>query len=626
MSSQIIGAESDDLRITLRTKHGIALDVRDRNWFVERYASNVPRERASEELADAIVTPLLKSAGVGPRAQEEFSGPDAIAAITFLGLQWQDEVREKGLTKLTFEALVRSVLVNTSQTNRMTTGAIQKAVVALLPGHPASQVDPLVLSALRRLAKSTVKHWVKEDEYHLAHEEMEKYNAFQVELALAENALQLSIENIARQHLANLAVDDAGVSRFAKAVRVATDAVLFDKSQAFAMAVAKGSLAELADTDFSAAIARVISAYDLPRIKGVDWRERMNVTVKSLVASDDASVQAHLRKLSDSYTLMAFLKQTPDVQEAVGKMFSYGELWLDTSVLLPLIADTLLAADGEMGRFTRMIEAARDAGIKLFVTPGVTEEIERHMNRSLVCAQGNSGRWEGAIPFLFERYLNSGRGTSAFARWLENFRGSARPLEDLREYMEDQFGIKERSLENERNNASKELRHALEQIWYDRYERRRERYGDTLDQTAITRLVNHDVECYAGVVHLRRNEVPSPFGYSAWWLTVDRQAFDLNNKLKPLMNELPPHSPVMSADFLVNYLAFGPMRRRVSKTQESHLPLVMAFGSATHLTRELMAEAENLRASLKELPERLIRRKVRDYLDNARAKLDLAPV
>jgi hypothetical protein len=87
------------------------------------------------------------------------------------------------------------------------------------------------------------------------------------------------------------------------------------------------------------------------------------------------------------------------------------------------------------------------------------------------------------------------------------------------------------------------------------------------------------------------------------------------------MSEVPPDSPVMSADFLVNYLAFGPMRRRVTKDAESHLPLLMVLGNAAQLTPELMTEAENVRNQLKDLPERLIRREVRDRLDRARASI-----
>ena len=83
----------------------------------------------------------------------------------------------------------------------------------------------------------------------------------------------------------------------------------------------------------------------------------------------------------------------------------------------------------------------------------------------------------------------------------------------------------------------------------------------------------------------------------------------------------PPDSPVLSADFLVNYLAFGPLRTRIGKSQEVHLPLLMELGTARHLTPDLIAEAEKLREELKDLPDRVVRRRVRDLLDEARRRL-----
>ena len=620
-TNQIVGSQWDDLKKTLRTKHGLSLDIRDRNWFVERVLGSAARQHAAEELSAAIVDPFLSSAGVGPHVQSELSSPEAVAAVTFLGLQWQDEVREKGLTKIAFEALVRAVLINTDSSNRLQRVAIHAAVANLLPGHQDIQVSALVDGALKRLAKHTVKHWLKEDEFCLAHEEMLRLNEFRVKAALAESNLMTEVQAVAKLQTAALNLAESEATEFTNCLRSATDAVLLERSQAFAMAVYSGTLAELADSDFTTTLTSAVAKAKLKKTPGVDWIAKLRGAVRELLISDTPSVQAYLRSLSDAYTLMAFLKQTPDVQGAVEKMFSHGALWLDATVILPLIADTLAASDGERGRFSRMIEAARDAGLKLYVTPGVIEEVERHMNRSLVCVRMTFGQWEGSVPYLLERYIAYGRSTASFPNWLENFRGESRPLQDIAEYLHEQFGVKERSLESERNSSSPELRHALETIWYERYDRRREKYGAPLDDMAITRLVNHDVECYAGVVQLRTKEHASPFGYSAWWLTVDRQAFDLKNRLRGYLSESPPDSPVMSADFLVNYLAFGPMRKRVTKAKESSLPLLMLIGGATQLTPELITEAENLRAQLKDLPERVVRRQVRDHLDKARSRI-----
>lgn len=623
VTSKQIGAEADELKRTLRTKHGLTLDIRDKSWFVERVLESPSRQVASEELASAIVDPYLSSSGVGPHVQSELSAPEAIAALTFLGLQWQDDARDKGLTRLAFEALVRAALVDTDSQNRIPRSELLARVGKVLPRHPLDQLRTHVDSAIRRLGKSAIKSWPN-DEFCLSHDEVLRFKNFQVASALAEDELNLSVTRIAGNLISTHAIPPEHKAELASRLRLIADAVLLERSQAFAMAVQSGSLETLADNDFKSAIISDIAKSSLPKLPRVDWLSILQMGLRELLISDDPAVQSYLRSLADAYTLLAFLKNTPDVQSAVEKMFSHGKLWLDTTVLLPLIADTLSSAEGGQGRFSRMIQAALDAGLKLYVTPGVIEEVERHMNRALTCARMDISQWQGAIPYLLERYVASGRSIISFATWLENFRGEARPLQDLADYLHDELNIEGRSLQEESSLSSQELRNALQQIWLERYERRKERYGILLDDMAISRLVEHDIECYTGVAQLRTKERASPFGYSAWWLTVDRQTFDLKNRLRPLMNETPPDSPVMSADFLVNYLAFGPTRQRVTKSTESHLPLLMVLGNASQLTPELMIEAETLRSELKDLPERLVRRQIRDHLD--RARMSIGPI
>nr|WP_314583646.1 hypothetical protein [uncultured Pseudomonas sp.] len=620
VSNQVIGADADGLKKNLRVKHGIALDIRDRNWFAERMNASMQNQTAAEELATVIVDPFLAARGVALAVPQKLSSNESIAALTFLGLQWQDDVREKGLTKLAFEALVRSALIGTSTEQRITKEELYARVGKVLPGHKPEVLSGHVDSAVRRLGKSAVKAWAGE-EYCLSYQEVLRFKEYQAANALAEAEVMAAVSGISARLLVMHKGPADIESELAARLRAVIEIVLFDRSQAFAMAVQTGNLSALADTDFKAAILNSIAQSALPKVKGLDWLAVYQMGVKDLLISEVPAIQNYLRRLADSYTLMAFLQQTPDVQSAVEKMFSHGSLWLDTTVLLPLIGDTLFAEDESKGRFSRMIDAARDAGLKMFVTGGVLEEVERHMNRSLVCARMPIQQWEGAIPYLLEQYLSSGRSRDSFEGWLNTFRGDSRPIEDLADYVREEFGIGFRDLEAESQSAPADLRGALQQIWLERYERRKARYGMHLDDMAISRLISHDIECYAGVVHLRSQEKDSPFGYSAWWLTVDQVTFDLENRLRTMMTTAPPKSPVMSADFLVNYLAVGPLRNKVGKAAESKLPVMMFLGNVSQLTPELIEEAGALRTQLAALPERIIRREVRDGLDRAKARI-----
>ena len=91
--------------------------------------------------------------------------------------------------------------------------------------------------------------------------------------------------------------------------------------------------------------------------------------IGEILSSSSEAIQEYLKILADAYTLMAFLRETPDVQSAVQKIFSYGEIWLDTSLILPLLAEELFR-EGE-GKFQQILKVATDAGLKFFVTSGV---------------------------------------------------------------------------------------------------------------------------------------------------------------------------------------------------------------------------------------------------------------
>jgi hypothetical protein len=277
--------------------------------------------------------------------------------------------------------------------------------------------------------------------------------------------------------------------------------------------------------------------------------------VLEVLTSPGFQLRGHLRSLADAYTLLAFLRETADVQGAVKKMFSHGDIWLDTNLVLPLLAEELVSEDRR--KFSAMIKGAVEAGLDLRITPGVLEEVERHMNLSLSCARIPSNQWEGQIPFLYSIFVGSGRAPDSFPSWIANYRWDRRPQDDVADYLREEFRIKVTSLEEEAKETEATLRLAVQEAWQTAHEKRRERASRVVDPLQSARLANHDVENYLGVLHRRRNERISTLGYSSWWLTLDRTAFNIERSLKKDHN-VEISTPIMSPDFMTNYLALGP--------------------------------------------------------------------
>ena len=141
-----------------------------------------------------------------------------------------------------------------------------------------------------------------------------------------------------------------------------------------------------------------------------------------------------------------------------------------------------------------------------------------------------------------------------------------------------------------------------------------------LDEITSNRLVRHDVENYVGVIERRREEGVSALGYSAWWLTLDRSAKQVDERIKVELENNAPQSPVMSADFLVNYLSVGPMRSKVNRDADYSLPIALDVGELEEIPEDLLLEAQRIRAEAGGLSEHIVRRRVRDCLDAAKRR------
>lgn len=616
VTNQSVGAAADKLRETIRKTRGIYVDIRDRSWFLERRSGDPGHEAASEALARDVVDPFLAENKIIEGKATALNSIELRAGFLFLNLQLEDDIREKGLTKLAFEALVRSVLRNSHSDARLSRARIHAAICTMFAPESHAAVKQYVDAALVRLNKRYVRHWEKQDEYCLTHDESQRVKdrleSYEVLDQSFRNEIAVITKDIGGVYQNPGLVSDEINLR----IRRVLEKFLHGRAELFASSLKTGQmhhleLKELRDIAISD-LSEFPPAEPSPHITDV-----VAASVHRLIYAPPPAVQEYLKSLSDSYTLLSFLRQTPDVQSAIKKMFSAGEIWVDTSVVLPLFAEILVPEENR--RFTRMFRASREAGLSLKISDGVIEELERHMNRSATCANMSGTHWKGTVPFLFAFYVQTGRSNFSFSDWLETFRGTARPQDDIAEYLDKEFAISRADIGPDYESADPTLRNAVFEVWHDIHTKRRKKWNSDFDPALTHRLAQHDAESFAGVVVRRKEEKPSPFGYSAWWLTLDGMAFQVNDRLAQRVPLIPP-SPVMSPDFLINYLSLGPARGRIKKESEEGMPVSLDLSFVDYLTPELLRVAEQARESAKDMPEHVIRRRVRDALDDARRR------
>lgn len=613
VTNQTIGANADELKRELRKERKISLDVYDRQWFVERANTHPQRALASERLAEAFVEPLLRRTNLGDIAPQ-LDGETGRIALLQLSLDSNDAT-DRNLTKSCFESLVIAALRGSSANNRLSKDAVYEEIEKLVPAGAEGQLRALIDGALERLSRKRgpVKHINATSEYHLSHDESTRLQDLTARYVLTERELQSELAN-ALCAAEGPDFDREIADQAAKGMREVLEVVLLRRGEKFASSLGNGETVQL---DSAVLLEEVRSASKPSRLSD----QQVAAAILDVLDSPSPEMSAYLRRLSDAYTLFAFLRQTPDVQKVVLTVFSEGNIWLDTSAILPLIGETLID-DPEKRHYTQLLRSAIDAGLSLFVTPGVVEEVERHLNRCIAFAHSPRDGWNGRVPFIYSAYVLSGRPSIDFTSWQDEIRGRERPLEDVRDYLDDLFSISESSLEDIANAAPLELRAAVQELWMEQHDRRRGA-GDeySTDPATIARLVSHDVENTVGVIQMRRNETRSPMGYKSWWLTMDKTALRLKSYLENRMGaDAPRSSPALSPDFLNQYFRLGPMRSAVERNLQTPLPVITDISRLENVPRSLIDLADRIRAENTGLDERLVRRKVRDSLDAARSK------
>lgn len=614
MTNQVIGGQADDLKRELLTQ-GLSLDVRDRSWFLERAESDAQRENASLELIDRIARPYLAGESLINKPSSPLSTNEARAALVYLGLQWQDDATEKGLTKLSFDALVRAALRHTSSENRMTRKEVYDAVSSTLPSADVATIKRLVDSALVRLTKRFIRHWMKEDEFCLTNDEHQRILSRLAEEASQRSEFGVTIGTYCENCLRDIgAGDNRDRDDLQERIPRIMEKLLLRRGESFVAAVMSDQLDRVGYDQLDDIILADIHGHP-PKSSIVSlYPKLVSSIIQAILARPAPSLQSYLRKLTASYTLFSFLKQTPDVQSATRKLFSHGTIWIDTSVILPVFAEHL--EDDEAGRrLSRLLLSCRDHGVELRITSGVIQELNAHMNNAISCS--HNVKWQGRIPYLYSQYLQTGRPSSEFGRWISLFRGSARQDDDLAQYLADMFGIIRQDLGDAQGQVEEDLRWAVDRLWEEAHQVRRSNSQQS-DESTTRILIKNDIEMYLGVIALRKKETVTELGYRHWLLTRDTIAWAIRDKLKEEFRNNVPPSPLMSLSYLFGSITFGSNHLSRGGGRDVSLPLILDVEMSESIPHDFIEISANVRREHEGLPEYVVRRKVRDAIDRAR--------
>lgn len=618
MSNRQIGGQADKLKKELLDQN-ISLDTRDRSWFLDRVYTDEIRENAARELIDRIARPYLEGEDLITKRSSPLTSGEAKAALLYLGLQWQDDITDKGLTKLSFDALVRAALRHTHSDQRMSRQKIHQSICSAIHSNDEKTLHNFIDLALARLTKRFIRHWQKEDEFCLTHDEHQRII---IRLAEIENEETEFFESVSCHcgdciHDIVEGSESDQIDLISRVPRV-IEKLLFRRGENFVSSVLSNQVNRIDSEDLNDIILRDLQ--DKPvHSRIIQYYPKIIYTViNDLLSRPEHSTQVYLRRLANSYTLLSFLNQTPDVQNATKKLFSHGTVWLDTTVLLPLFAEQIEQND-KRNKLSELFNTCLKAGVEFRVTTGVIQEVNAHMNNAVHCSTIQPGTWQGRVPFLYYQFLQTGKPPVEFRKWISLFRGSERPDDDLSQFLKDAFEIKRQDLEEEAKKVGDDLRWIADRLWTEAHKNRR-RNPQHIDEETTRILIQHDLETYLGVIALRQNEEVSELGYRHWLLTLDNTAWQIRDHLKDELKEKAPTSPLLSLSFLLNNMTFGPSRNLAGRTDGLSLPLILDIEMSESMPYDLLGLADKVRKENERLPEYVIRRKVRDAIDRARRR------
>jgi hypothetical protein len=607
LTNQIVGAQADALRRELR-REGYSIDILDRPWFLERANTTHSRESAAEALATRFVDPLISKPDLDKDLVAYSSSEDSKTALLFLEMQIQDSNRSYGLTKSSYNALTLAALRGSDTTNRLGRQEVYKRVEAFLPSHPSQQIRARVDAALVRL-KDAVRHRTDRDEFHLNDKERDRVSGLLARISKLKTDFEIELKEALATFDETAASD---CSKFLQSARVIIETYFLRKGEDFAQAALISAPHKFDEITLKAVV--LSEAKNGFGIKVGNPVQTMLNVLQSVLNSPGEGTASYLGLLLKSYTLFAFLAATPDVQRATKDMFGGGEIWLDASVILPLLAEA--SAPAADRPFTEMFKQAKAANLKLYVTDGILEEVERHINRCKVFIR--TPNWNGSVPYLYFSYVQFGGRPDKFGGWAERFIGDVDPIQDLADYLRINHRIYVGSADAH-PNVPENLARAIRAAWQSIHEARRENLDGNLIQAF--RLAAHDAENYLHILSSRIGEKGrAPLGYSDWWLTLDRRARDIWDmiplELRPRVNV----GPIMSIDYLIRYLAFGPNREKVDLTGGS-LARVYTDVLFEPASPELLHVMERIREENKDLPENIVQRRIRDKLNVERSRM-----
>lgn len=625
-TNQDLSKEVSEIKSYFR-KLGVSIDVRDINYFVTFSNASAESIGICEELAKKIVDPLFSDKGIiDSNITPSLTDQDQKLAVTFFELSLATTQDGKNLTRLSLESLVTFVLRDSSPENLVPRQEILKKVKSLCPTANNEQLSAQINGILDRfVSRDIIKHHEKVDSFTLSHSRREELKSNLQKLLVEQHDLQKGIQDIIEKTGKDLEIDfDLPIAELGEDVFLIIDQLIMQRGKVASLALLgkysfhsnKQPIVEMVASELRKNKRKFKASKSLSSENILDI---LPESVLNVLRSPNKNIQKRIKDSADAYCLLFSLKETNDIQDALNKIFSGCKVLVDTNIIIPCMAEKLYPK--ELQHYTNVLRAAKKIGVKFFVGDDVINELQTHLDRneSTYFHHGErqqttmgASRAKNLHSTLISSYfdsMNKGYFSGTFTDFLKQFRGQRNPNLDLIEYLKEDLGIDFENLSKDFDEISHADQGTLISEWTEAKPKKQ-----WMDAGSFDILVYHDARAFLLIKHLRAREAGGgSFGEKIWWLTLDGIAFRFDKQKNR-------HASIcMSPEFFSRYISILP-KKEMQENQQVIFPIFVEASKLGFIPAELRPQAEEIYSSMQGQKEYLIRRRLRDFVNQAIAE------
>ncbi len=611
-------AEFSSFTQALEHEYDVMLQVHARSWFLTAFTQMPAGPVVVRPLMQAVAPNIRGGATSGATSLAVYERD--LAAMHLVAFKHNSE-RNDELTRSSMDGLALYALKGTTKETSLTIDEAIQCVRGEMKAPMPSLSEDLKAAVVRLKNSQSVRATGTPVRYYLSDEKrLEQETAYHALLA-SSDALTQDIQALVEELESAVLPKDhprpwySGLSQAKRSalvafIRKAISTAFAERGEEFVKAY-RDKTFELASTEGSikTLVADILAESPVVGIPNPIVKAIASGVLWALAPRASDESRNYLFRLSSAYTLLAYMRQTADVQRAMNHVVGGSEIWLDAGVILILVSETLV---GEVDRgIHRLFSRCATIGIRFHVTTGVLEEVVTHLERSQAYCNTARGYWVGGVPLMAAEYAAAGQPQGSFAAWKEEFFGPVRREDDLADYLLEAHGIRRTDLQAEVDGADQRVRVSVDAYWRENHSARRR---ESIDDQLLDRLISHDVENYIGVMERRRSPGLG-VGHEHWWLTLDRFAFSPAKRLRDSLADLPglrryAASPAMSLDFLATFVSMqAPETHAITALEPTHAQLAIAIPA------EFEMVIDGFRDQLAQMGQRIRHRFLRDTID-----------